>query len=72
MNVQSHIQANRLTASGGFEVPYGKRGVKNPSTFLLRVSDTVQIHIEAVGQLSVKPFQEWKKIERGRRRATCI
>jgi hypothetical protein len=33
-------------------VPYIKWGLKNPSTFIFRVSDTVDISIQAVGQLS--------------------
>ncbi len=33
---------------GTFEVPYVKWGMKNPSTLMLRVSDTVEITIETV------------------------
>lgn len=42
---------NQLKASTRFSVPYEKWGLKNPSNFLLRVSDTVDIDIQAVGQL---------------------
>jgi polyisoprenoid-binding protein YceI len=35
-----------------FEVPYVKWGMKNPSTFILRVNDKVQIEIHAVAKLA--------------------
>ena len=43
---------NQLRATAHFSVPYIKWGLKNPSTFIFRVSDTVDISIQAVGQLS--------------------
>lgn len=43
---------NQLKASTHFSVPYQKWGLKNPSNFLLRVSDTVDIDIQAVGELN--------------------
>jgi polyisoprenoid-binding protein YceI len=39
---------NGATADTSFEVPYVKWGMKNPSTFILRVSDKVKIEIHAV------------------------
>jgi len=38
------------TADTEFDVPYQKWGMKNPSTFILRVDDKVQIHIHAVAK----------------------
>jgi hypothetical protein len=34
-----------LTSDAGFPLRYTKWGVKNPSTFLMRVSDTGQIKV---------------------------
>ncbi|MGA8144523.1 MAG: YceI family protein [Candidatus Acidiferrales bacterium] len=39
-------------ATTRFSVPYVKWGLKNPSTFILRVSDTVDIDIRASGRLT--------------------
>src|SRR5579862_7573292 len=36
-----------------FSVPYVKWGLKNPSTFLLRVTDSVDIDVHASGQLTL-------------------
>jgi hypothetical protein len=46
------VREQQLEADTQFPVPYPKWGMKNPSTFLLHVADTVQIHIHAVGRLS--------------------
>ncbi len=40
-----------LSATTQFAIPYVKWGLKNPSTFLLRVSDTVEIDIQATGHV---------------------
>jgi polyisoprenoid-binding protein YceI len=48
---KTHIAGGKVTAEIEFPVPYVKWGMKNPSTFILRVSDTVQIEIQAVGRL---------------------
>ncbi len=42
----------RLTARSRFAIPYVKWGLKNPSTFLLRVEQSVNIDIEAVASLA--------------------
>jgi len=42
----------QLDADTHFPVPYQKWGMKNPNTFILRVDDTVQIQIHAVGHIA--------------------
>ncbi len=53
MVVSARIAGDRLTASSRFVVPYEEWGMKNPSTFILRVSDKVIIDIRASGRLTV-------------------
>jgi hypothetical protein len=50
--VRIHPAPDGLTAETQFSVPYVKWGMKNPSTFLLRVGDTVKIDIHASGRIS--------------------
>jgi polyisoprenoid-binding protein YceI len=45
--VQNHN--GELSAAADFVIPYVQWGLKNPSTFVLRVSDKVQMHIQASG-----------------------
>lgn len=51
MNVKSHVHQGKLTATISFPVPYVAWGMKNPSTLFLRVSDTVEIEIQASGEV---------------------
>jgi|SRR5579872_438561 len=53
MVFQTHVESKggRLTATMHSVVPYIKWGMKNPSTFILRVSDKVELEIRASGQL---------------------
>jgi polyisoprenoid-binding protein YceI len=46
MTVQGKRTANGITAATDFAIPYVKWGLKNPSNFLLHVSEEVQIHVE--------------------------
>ena len=48
------IQVNGASATAlvHFDVPYEQWGLKNPSTLFLRVSNTVQIDVHAVGTLT--------------------
>ena len=53
LDVNAQVQGSSLTADTSFEIPYIKWGLKNPSTFILRVNDKVELHIHAVG--TIKP-----------------
>ena len=50
-----HITGDQLIADMQFPVPYVKWGLRNPSTFILRVSDTVNIDLHATGRLTKAP-----------------
>lgn len=47
------LQDGAGSADGSFAVKYQEWGMKNPSTFILRVNDTVQIHVHAVGKITL-------------------
>jgi polyisoprenoid-binding protein YceI len=51
MSVKSQMHEGKLTATIAFPVPYVQWGMKNPSTLFLRVKDTVEIEIQAVGEI---------------------
>lgn len=53
MTLDFHVRNNggELSAATDFIIPYVQWGLKNPSTFLLKVSDKVQMHIEASGYM---------------------
>lgn len=44
--------SGQIQATTQFSVPYVKWGLKNPSTFLLRVKDSVDIDIHTAGQMT--------------------
>jgi hypothetical protein len=44
---------NTLAARTHIAIPYVAWGLTNPSTFLLHVSDTVEVDITTVGQVTV-------------------
>jgi polyisoprenoid-binding protein YceI len=50
--MQIHIDGTTCTAKTHFMIPYVKWGLKDPSTFLLRVNKEVAMDITLVGQLS--------------------
>jgi polyisoprenoid-binding protein YceI len=52
LTIQVQLHDGAGSADTTFAVPYEKWGVKNPSTFLLRVSDKVDISVHAVGRLT--------------------
>ena len=45
------VNGNEVASSTGFTIPYVQWGMKNPSNFLLRVSDKVELNIQAVGRM---------------------
>ncbi|MCU1339588.1 MAG: YceI family protein [Bryobacterales bacterium] len=45
-------EGGQVTAATQFSVPYVKWGMKNPSTFLLKVNDKVEISIRTAGRFS--------------------
>ncbi len=53
--VEAQVGPDRVTAVTRFAVPYAKWGMKNPSTFLLRVDETVGLEIHAAGRLVAGP-----------------
>jgi polyisoprenoid-binding protein YceI len=48
--VDMRISGSDLTLEANFSIPYISWGLKNPSTFILRASDTVQLSIHAAGE----------------------
>jgi polyisoprenoid-binding protein YceI len=50
MPVQVDAAGGQYTAAAHFAIPYVHWGLKNPSTFLLRVSDKVDIDIKTVAR----------------------
>jgi polyisoprenoid-binding protein YceI len=49
--LQVQLQGGAGTADGSFTIKYQEWGLKSPSTFILRVSDKVEIHVHAVGRM---------------------
>lgn len=52
LEVRVHPQTNAVTAATRFVVPYVAWGIKDPSTFFLRVSKTVEISVEATAKVT--------------------
>jgi polyisoprenoid-binding protein YceI len=46
------LQGGAGSADGSFSIKYQEWGMKNPSTFILRVNEKVEIHVHAVGKLA--------------------
>jgi polyisoprenoid-binding protein YceI len=51
LSVPVVVTGNRVEAKAHFVVPFVAWGLRNPSTFLLRVSDKVEVEIVASGRL---------------------
>ena len=47
--VSVRISGSELTLDTNFSIPYLSWGLKNPSTFILRASDTVEVSVHARG-----------------------
>jgi len=52
MPLEVQLQGGAGTADGSFTVKYQEWGMKSPSTFILHVSDKVQIHVHAAGKMA--------------------
>jgi polyisoprenoid-binding protein YceI len=52
MSAPVHFSGDSVTVTTHFVVPYVAWGLKNPSTFLLHVSDKVQVDVTATGHIS--------------------
>lgn len=50
--ISVQMASTQATATAQFSIPYQKWGLKNPNTFILRVKDTVDIDIQAVGHVA--------------------
>jgi polyisoprenoid-binding protein YceI len=50
--VEVSLSTGAWTANTTFQVPYIKWGLKNPSVFIARVRDTVEVQIQAAGGLT--------------------
>ncbi len=46
------VDGNQISGNVRFEIPYVEWGMKDPSTFLLRVDKKVKIELDAVGQIT--------------------
>lgn len=55
LSLQVQLQGGAGSADGTFTVRYQEWGLKNPSTFVLRVSDKVEIRVHATGRLAHGP-----------------
>ena len=50
--VEVVVEPAQITAKSKFDIPYLSWGLKNPSTFVLRVGDKVTIDLNATGRIS--------------------
>ena len=50
--LEVQLQGGSGTVDGSFTVKYQEWGMKSPSTFILHVSDKVEIHVHAAGRIA--------------------
>lgn len=51
LHFNTQVNGSEVIFSTGFTIPYVQWGMKNPSNFLLRVNDKVEMNIQAAGRL---------------------
>ena len=51
LHFRADVNGSEVASSTGFTIPYVQWGMKNPSNFLLRIGDKVEMNIKAVGRL---------------------
>jgi hypothetical protein len=47
-----NVTGTAVAAEADLTIPYVSWGLKNPSTFILRVSDKVTMHVKVAGQFA--------------------
>jgi polyisoprenoid-binding protein YceI len=50
--MEVHMSGSDILATSSFSIPYVAWGLKNPSTFMLRVNDHVDVQLTAAGSLA--------------------
>lgn len=55
MKVKSHMEPQKLTADISFTVPYVQWGMRDPSNFLLKVKNFVDIDIHTAARINPQP-----------------
>ena len=55
MDMHIHLAEGHLVGDTQFTVPYESWGLKNPSNFILRVRNSVDVTIRAAGQINLYP-----------------
>jgi len=51
LHFRAEVKNGEVDASTGFVIPYVQWGMKNPSNFLLRVSDKVELNVQTAGRM---------------------
>lgn len=57
LTIDAMMNGGNATAATTFVIPYVKWGMKNPSTFILRVSDKAEVTIDAVARTAATQAQ---------------